>query len=123
MSPLASISQTSVFWPRSAASRARAAAMVVLPTPPLPLTNSSLRSRRAVIGPGLRGAETDPAVLAGSPDLDVSDLGRGQAHLAAPAVGEPEHTLGAPQRLVDALGQLVRSASSASSTSRSEEHT
>ncbi len=50
--PLASTSATSVRLPCCAARSASEAAMVVLPTPPLPVTNSSLRSRRSVMAEG-----------------------------------------------------------------------
>ena len=52
--PLASISQTSVRWPLRAARSASAAAIDVLPTPPLPVTKSSWRSSSGRRSPAAR---------------------------------------------------------------------
>ena len=92
--PLASTSQTRVRLPRSAASRARPAATVVLPTPPLPVTNSSRRSRRSRIRTPkpMRRSESRGA------DLDVGDLVGRHADLAAPAVGDPHDAARRPAR-------------------------
>src|SRR3954469_10235276 len=83
----------SVFLPCWAPSRARAAAVVLFPTPPLPLTNSSLRSRSSGTSwiPTLLESREPHAALAGlGADLDVGDLRRRDADLAALAVGEPQ---------------------------------
>ena len=92
--PLASTSQTSVRLPCCAASSASDAAIVVLPTPPLPVTNSSWRSSRSVgmgpTRPAGSAAEADAALVLGAADLDVGDLVDGHADLAALAVGEPQ---------------------------------
>ena len=66
--PLASTSHTRVRLPCRAASVPSAAAMVVLPTPPLPVTNSSLRSSREVIE-GDRGGS--------APEADAASRRRG----------------------------------------------
>src|SRR4051794_30412333 len=72
------------------------AATVVLPTPPFPVTKSSLRSSRGVMvetldARGGSAAEADATALVRPADLEVRDLLGGHAHLAALAVGEPEH--------------------------------
>src|SRR3546814_4563477 len=74
--------------------------MVVLPTPPLPVTKSRRRSRSSVMSgpsasdPGELSAEPDATIVGRGADLDVGQLGRRHAHLAALAVGErsEEHT-------------------------------
>src|SRR3546814_14730499 len=69
--------------------------MVVLPTPPLPVTKSRRRSRSSVMSgpsasdPGELSAEPDATIVGRGADLDVGQLGRRHAHLAALAVGEP----------------------------------
>ncbi len=50
MSPRPSAETSSTRWPCSAASRAMAAETVLLPTPPLPVKNSSRRSSRSGVG-------------------------------------------------------------------------
>ena len=77
---------------------------VVLPTPPLPVTKSSLRSRRStttVLAPGTlaslwpptarSAAEADPAVVVRAPISTYAILSEGTPTCAASAVGEPEH--------------------------------
>src|SRR5688572_21106135 len=107
--PLASTSHTRVRRPDRAASRPSAAATVLLPTPPLPVTNSSRRSRSEM---GSAPGEPDTAIAARGPDLDVGDLLHRHAHLPSPAIGQPEHAVGAaPERSLDlrpyAFGRLV----------------
>src|SRR4051794_11833754 len=75
--------------------------MVLLPTPPLPVTKSSLRSSSAVMGWPRRwrsavrqaplAAEPDVAAVVGPADLDVRDLLGRDTDLASLAVGQPEH--------------------------------
>src|SRR5580765_316694 len=89
--PLASTSHTRTRFPRRAASRASAAEIVVLPTPPLPVTNTSRRSNKSVTGRGALTPEAEALVLLGRRDLDVGDLGDGHADLATALVGEPQH--------------------------------
>src|SRR5437764_3588175 len=107
-SPLASRSQASVRRPRWALSRARAAATVLLPTPPFPVTNSRRRSRSgrlAADGPGtagLQGAEADAPSLGLRPNLYPRHLGRHHADPPTLAVGEPQD----PGVLGDGLGDL-----------------
>ena len=70
-----------------AARMASAAAIVVLPTPPLPVTKSSRRSSRSVgAAPDRRGQapEAHPALAVGRPDLDVGDLRRGHQRPRGP---------------------------------------
>src|SRR5262245_39601143 len=86
--PLASTSHSSVRAPWEAASWPSAAAIAVLPTPPLPVTNSSLRSSRPE-GIG-SAAEPDAPPLVARPDLDVRHLVDGDAVLAAAPVGQPQ---------------------------------
>src|SRR3546814_16731901 len=70
--------------------------MVVLPTPPLPVTKSRRRSRSSVMSgpsasdPGELSAEPDATIVGRGADLDVGQLGRRHAHLPTLAVGEPE---------------------------------
>src|SRR5579859_1267805 len=113
--PLASTSQTSVRFPCSAASRARAAATAVLPTPPLPVTKISLRSSSpmvvtagsAAVASAGGGAEPDPALVARASNLDVGHLGGGDPDAPAPPIGQPEHPTTGGQGLLDVLGQLL----------------
>src|SRR4051812_21618321 len=114
--PLASTSHSRVFLPRSAASRANAAAMVVLPTPPLPVTKISLRSRRSGAEgtnqkrrPVTRsaGGEADPPFFGRTAELHVGDLVGRDADPPTAAVGEPEHSLASGQRRFDILHDLI----------------
>src|ERR1700739_3542007 len=98
------MSQTRVFLPRSAANQARAAAMVVLPTPPLPVTKTSLRSRRSATH---RRAEPDPALVAGRVELDVSDPRRRHPDLATLAVGQPQDAAVAADGLLHLGRELI----------------
>ena len=118
-SPLASTSQTSTRLPCSAASWARPAATVVLPTPPLPVTNTRRRSSRS------GAARHRPAYLprpharpqgapnptrrsaAGAPDLDVGHLDDRDADPAALAVGQPEDPVAGLEQLLDVGDHLV----------------
>ena len=110
----------------------QAAATVVLPTPPLPVTKTSLagggrraaRHRRPASvtcrpRTGSGGAESDPALRGGRPDLDVGDLDHRHTHLAALPVGQPEDAVAGLEQLLDVGTTLSRSASSAISTSSS----
>src|SRR5580704_15696287 len=125
-SPFASTSQASTRLPCSAANWASAAATVVLPTPPLPVTKTSRRSRRpgAVTTapsrpadrsrppgkpPGRRsgGAEPHPALVDRCADLDVRDLGDRHGHAAATAVGQPEHPVSPAEGRFDVGEDLV----------------
>src|SRR5258706_3167221 len=105
--PLASSSHTSVRLPRCAASSPSAAAMVVLPTPPLPLMNSSFRSSRSTGAKALDGAEPDSATLGVAVDLEVGDLGGGHADAAALLVGQPEDLVVAGDRGFDVGDDLI----------------
>src|SRR5436305_7403114 len=112
--PLASISQRRVRLPRLAARRASDEATVVLPTPPLPVTKRSLRSRMsagtrrpAPAGASSGGTEADPAVLAGHAHLDVGHPGHRHADPPASAVGQPQDGVGAAEGRVDVVHQLV----------------
>src|SRR5262245_62204027 len=102
--PLASTSHSSVRMPRDAASWPSAAAIAVMPAPPLPVTNSSLRSSRPD-GIG-SAAEPDAPPLVARADLDVSHLVDGDAVLPAAPVGQPQR---APllERRVDVLAHGV----------------
>src|ERR1019366_5480070 len=102
-SPLASTSQASTRRPDAASSHASPAAIVVLPVPPLPVTNRSRRSsmvltrgapgpRRAPAAP-LRRAEPDAALPRGRTHLDVGTPGAGPAASPSAAVREPQHRL------------------------------
>src|SRR5689334_18656406 len=99
-SPLASTSQTSVRFPRSAASTANAAAIVDLPTPPLPVTNSRRRSRRSATRSSGR-SEADAARLAGRADLDVGHLAGRHAVATSLAIGEPQDLVLVGERRLD----------------------
>jgi hypothetical protein len=68
-----------------------AAAIDVLPTPPLPVTNRSLRSRRGGSGAVSSAPEADAAIAVGRADFDVRDLLRRNSHPAAALVDQPEH--------------------------------
>src|SRR5439155_24744649 len=104
--PFASTSHARTRRPRWDASRASAAATVVLPTPPLPVTKTSLRSRSSTTS-ALLGAETDVALLVGTADLEVREpLGRDADPPPAP-VGQPEHLVVAADRGLDLGGDLV----------------
>src|ERR1700733_11116427 len=103
-SPLASTSQTKTRLPCSAASWASPAATVVLPTPPLPVTNTSRRSSKlgvpltasAPVPPSSSSsgsAEPDAPVPRGGPGLDVGDLDDRDAHAPPLAIGQPEDTV------------------------------
>src|SRR4029453_11558823 len=99
-SPLASTSHSSVRIPRDAASWPSAAAIAVLPTPPLPVTNSSLRSSRPdAIG---SAAEPNAPPRLARADLHVGHLVDGDAELAAAPVGQPQRAA-VRERLVDVL--------------------
>src|SRR5579875_450717 len=83
--PVASTSQASTRLPCWAASWASAAATVVLPTPPLPVTNSNWRPSSAAPGMAVTGGrlvrgpsgrpEPPPALAVGRTDLDVRQDG------------------------------------------------
>src|SRR5436190_14860347 len=118
--PLASTSPTSVRLPWCAASNASAAAIVVLPTPPLPVTNSNCRSSR--LGPdmrrcagGLRCAEADATQVRAGAELDPRELVNCDPDLAALAVRQPEDAVAVGDGLLErplhrlrvgAVGQL-----------------
>src|SRR5580704_15269340 len=117
-SPLASTSHTRTRLPCSAASWARPAATVVLPTPPLPVTNTRRRSNRSgaaltarmPVPPTLRssgGAEPDAPITGWSAHLDVGDLDDGDAHPTALAVGQPEDPVTRLEQFLDVGDHLV----------------
>ena len=116
--PLASISHTSVRWPARAARSARAAATDVLPTPPLPVTNSRWRSSRSPPAPGsaASAAEADAAVAVVGAHLDVGDLGRRHADLL-PRLSVSHRTSTAPaEGRLDLLDSVSSRSSSGIST-------
>ena len=103
--------------------------MLVLPTPPLPVTNTSRRSstghvvevarsasvmggvhggrrRRGAWPEAQAGAEADAALGVGAAELDVGDAGRRDRHVLAVAVGEPERLVVVGEGLVDAALDL-----------------
>src|SRR5207244_517638 len=105
-------------------SSASPAAMVLLPTPPLPVTNTSRRSSREVVTrrrsywakvvtgswsprSWSEGCEADPPLARFRADVDVRHLVGGHPHLAAATVGEPQHAAPAPDRCLDRGHQLV----------------
>src|SRR5271157_4630988 len=108
-SPFASSSHTSVRFPLLAARSPSPAVIVVLPTPPLPVTNRSLRSSSSAtqlstpVKPPPHTAasdgrpETHAARLCATVQLYVSQFGGGDPDTPPPFVGEPEH----PRRLGD----------------------
>src|SRR4051812_11716365 len=68
-----SVETTRVRWPRSADSSAVAAAMLVFPTPPLPVLSRIRVTRRSSGGVGSEGSDRT-ATWAAEPELDTGPL-------------------------------------------------
>src|SRR5688572_2685836 len=104
-SPFSSFSHSNVRLPCAAPTMASAAATLVLPTPPLPVTKSRRRSSigrdSPIAGGAALPAEADRSFGRRARDLDVGDLADRYGDVATLLVGQPQHLGFFGERVVD----------------------